>query len=148
MVERASTVWMGAAAMAVLAMAVLAACSNSEPVAPADELYIVSVVYEVRAEGESLVHSGCQTLQGTHDVAFARAGDTAYGVDYAFETDSVEVKVSDDAGIVAERQYDKAALASGTEDDLLVALTDDLSLRLHIRASESFDCESAAALDE
>jgi hypothetical protein len=43
-------------------------------------------------------------LQGTQDVAFGRAGDTAYGVDYAFETDLVDVKVTDDAGIVAQRQ--------------------------------------------
>jgi hypothetical protein len=139
MAARASRVW-----MSVAAMAVLAACSESNPVAPADEVYIVSAVYEVRAQGESLVHSGCQMLQGTRDVAFARAGDIAYGVDYAFEADSVDVKVTDDAGIVAERQYDKAFLASGGEDDLLASLTNDLSLRLSIRGSESFDCEDAA----
>lgn len=54
--------------MGAAAMAVLEACSESKPVAPIDEVFIVSVVYEVRAEGESLVHSGCQALQGRRDV--------------------------------------------------------------------------------
>jgi hypothetical protein len=86
-------------------------------------------VYELRADGESQVTSGCSELEDGLGFGFGTGPDPSYSVEYGFRSDGVSLTVSGDEGVLAERDYSEGFLASGETDEFVVPVSDDVALR-------------------
>lgn len=113
-----------ASLLAFVALAFSSACL--EP----DVLALQYEVFEIRAGVESEATSGCTELSEGLGFGFGTAPEPTYSVEYSFRSDGASVRVSDDEGVLEERDYSEEFLASGQRDEMIVPVGGDVVLRL------------------
>ena len=113
-----------------------ALCAGCEPEEP---LALNFEVSEVSGGEETVVTSGCQELEDGLGFGFGRFQPT-YGVEYSLAVDSVTFTVTGDAGVLAEGTYEEEFFLLEAEDEVVVPVDDELSLRL-VHRGGSAGCE-------
>jgi hypothetical protein len=133
------------AQLGLLALA-LSACALPEVLALEHE------VYEVSGGVETLVSSGCTELPEDPGPSFGfgfgaapGGAPVAYSVSYDFQSDLVRVSAGGFGAAATEAEYDQAFLRAGGEDELVVELAEDFSLRLLHRGVDGCDVSGAVS---
>ena len=108
---------------------------------PLDEptLALNFAVSQVEDGEETVVTSGCQELEEGLGFGFGQF-DPSYEVEYLFESDSVTVTVSSEGRALDGRVFTEDFFLGEAEDDMLVPITDELSLHL-VNTGSATGCE-------